>query len=132
MFHNNPKEMRGSSTVKERLFIARNTNQIYFVSRWVKDKFFEGLPYSNRNNCDILYPGIKPLSSFPKKQKLVIFCGKLNSSKGYDIFGTAILKILDKFKDWKAVAIGNEPREQYDFFHKNYKVLDWIQHKRNS
>ena len=129
VFHNNPKEMRGSSTVKERLFIARNTDQIYFVSRWVKDKFFEGLPYSNRNNCDILYPGIKPLSSFPKKQKLVIFCGKLNSSKGYDIFGAAILKILDKFKDWKAVAIGNEPREQYDFFHKNYKVLDWIQHK---
>jgi len=129
VFHNNPKEMRGSSTVKERLFIAQNTDQIYFVSRWVKDKFFEGLPYSNRNNCDILYPGIKPLSSFPKKQKLVIFCGKLNSSKGYDIFATAIIKILDKFKDWKAIAIGNEPREQYDFFHKNYKVLDWIQHK---
>ena len=32
----------------------------------------------------------------------------------------AIIKILDKFKDWKAIAIGNEPREQYDFFHKNY------------
>jgi len=130
VFHNNPKEMRGSSTIKERLFIAKNTEQIYFVSKWVKDKFFEGLPYINRNNCEILYPAIKPLSTFPKKQKLIIFCGKLNSSKGYDIFGSAIIKILDKFKDWKAIAIGNEPREQYDFFHKNYKVLDWIQHKK--
>ena len=129
IFHNNPKEMRGSSTVNERLFIAQNTDQIYFVSKWVKDKFFEGLPYINRNNCEILYPGIKPLSTFPKKQKLVIFCGKLNSSKGYDIFSTAIIKILDKFQDWKAIAIGNEPREKYNFFHKNYKVLDWIQHK---
>ena len=129
VFHNNPKEMRGSSTIKERLFIAQKTDQIYFVSKWVKDKFFEGLPYINRNNCEILYPGIKPLSTFPKKQKLVIFCGKLNSSKGYDIFGTAIIKILDKFNDWKAIAIGNEPREQYHFSHKNFKILDWIQHK---
>jgi len=129
VFHNNPKEMRGSSTIKERLFIAQNTDQVYFVSKWVKDKFFEGLPYKNRNNCDILYPGIKPLSIFPKKQNLVIFCGKLNSSKGYDIFGSAIIKILDKFKNWKAIAIGNEPREQYNFIHKNFKVLDWIQHK---
>ena len=130
VFHNNPKEMRGSSTVKERLFLAQNSDQIYFVSKWVKDKFFEGLPYINRNNCEILYPGIKPLSTFPKKQKLIIFCGKLNSSKGYDIFGQAVLKILDKFNDWKAIAIGNEPREEYDFKHKNYKVLDWIQHKK--
>jgi len=129
VFHNNPKEMRGSSTIKERLFIAQKTDQIYFVSKWVKDKFFEGLPYINRNNCEILYPGIKPLSTFPKKQKLVIFCGKLNSSKGYDIFGTAIIKILDKFNDWKAIAIGNEPREQYHFSHKNFKILDWIQHR---
>ena len=47
VFHNNPKEMRGSSTIKERLFIAQKTDQIYFVSKWVKDKFFEGLPYTH-------------------------------------------------------------------------------------
>ena len=88
------------------------------------------MPYINRNNCEILYPAIKPLTTFPKKEKLIIFCGKLNSSKGYDIFGNAITKILDKFKDWKAVAIGNEPREKYNFSHKNYEVLDWMQHKK--
>jgi glycosyltransferase involved in cell wall biosynthesis len=130
VFHNNPKEMRGSTSVKERIFIANNADQIYFVSKWVKDKFFEGLPYINRNNCEILYPAIKPLTTFPKKEKLIIFCGKLNSSKGYDIFGEAIIKILDRFKDWKAVAIGNEPREKYNFSHKNYEVLDWMQHKK--
>ena len=129
VFHNNPKEMRGSVTMKERVFIAQNSDQVYFVSKWVKDKFFEGLPYTNRNNCEILYPGIKPLTFFPKKENLIIFCGKLNSSKGYDIFGTAIIKVLDKFKNWKAIAIGNEPREQYSFTHENYKVLDWVQHK---
>lgn len=130
VFHNNPKDMRGSASVKERINIAEKTDQIYFVSRWVKDKFFEGLPYKHKNNCEILYPAIKPLNKFPKKEKLIIFCGKLNSSKGYDIFGNAVLKILDKFKDWKAIAIGNEPREKFDFQHKNFKILDWIQHKK--
>ena len=130
VFHNNPKDMRGSASVKERIDIAEKTDQIYFVSRWVKDKFFEGLPYKHKNNCEILYPAIKPLNKFPKKEKLIIFCGKLNSSKGYDIFGNAVLRILDKFKDWKAIAIGNEPREKFDFQHKNFKILDWIQHKK--
>ena len=128
VFHNNPKEMRGSTTIKERIFITENCSHVYFVSRWVKDKFFEGLPYNERNNCEILYPSIKPLKKFPKKENLIIFCGKLNSSKGYDIFGTAVVKILNKYKEWKAIAIGNEPREKLDFNHKNFKILDWIKH----
>ena len=129
VFHNNPKEMRGSSSTKERQYIAENTDQVYFVSKWVKDKFFEGLPYKHRNNCEILYPAIKPLKKFPSKQKLIIFSGKLNSSKGYDIYAKSIIKILNRYNNWKAVAIGNEPREKFNFKHKNFKVLDWIQHK---
>ena len=130
VFHNNPKEMRASKSIKERIFIAENTDQIYFVSRWVKDKFFEGLPYSHRNNCEILYPAIKPIKNFPKKENLIIFSGKLNSSKGFDLFGAATVRILQKFKDWKALAIGNEPREKFNFKHKNFKILDWLQHDK--
>jgi glycosyltransferase involved in cell wall biosynthesis len=128
MFHNNPQDMRSSKTVKDRMFIAQNTDQIYFVSRWVKDKFFEGLPYNHRNNCEILYPAIKPLKKFPKKNNLIIFSGKLNSSKGFDLFGKAVIKILDKYKSWNAIAIGNEPREKFNFNHENFKILDWVKH----
>ena len=110
VFHNNPKAMRSSKSIKDRLFIAENTDQIYFVSNWVKNKFFEGLPYNYKNNCETLYPAIKPLKKFPKKEKIIIFSGKLNSSKGYDLFGKAVIKILDIFPQWKAIAIGNEPR----------------------
>lgn len=130
VFHNNPQEMRGSSSIKERIYLAENSDYLYFVSKWVKNKFFEGLPYSNRNNCEILYPSINRLNKFPKKEKLIIFSGKLNSSKGYDLFSTTIIKILDKFKNWKAVAIGNEPREKFNFKHKNFKVLDWLEHNK--
>jgi glycosyltransferase involved in cell wall biosynthesis len=129
VFHNNPIEMRGSSSVKDRIFIAENTDQVYFVSNWVKDKFFEGLPFKFRNNCNILYPSIEKPKKFPKKENLIIFSGKLNSSKGYDIYGEAIIKILNQFPSWKALAIGNEPREKYNFEHKNFKTLDWITHQ---
>ena len=128
IFHNNPLDLRGSSSINERIFIAENTDQIYFVSKWVKNKFFEGLPYKYRNNCDILYPAIQPLNKFPKKENIIIFSGKLNSSKGYDVFGNAVVKILDKYKNWRALAIGNEPREKHNFIHKRFKILDWIKH----
>ena len=130
VYHNNPQDLRYSKSIDERLFILNNCHQIYFVSRWVMNKFFEGLPYNYKNNCEILYPAIKRLKKFPKKQKIIIFTGKLNSSKGYDIFGKAALKILHKFKDWKAYAIGNERREVHSFNHKNYKILNWLPHNK--
>ena len=128
VYHNNPQDLRYSKTAKERLFIADNCDQIFFVSKWVMKKFFEGLPYNYKNNCEILYPSINKLKKFPKKEKIIIFTGKLNTSKGYDIFGKTILKILDKFIDWKAFAIGNERREVHNFSHKNLKVIDWLPH----
>ena len=130
VYHNNPQDLRYSKSIDERLFILNNCHQIYFVSRWVMNKFFEGLPYNYKNNCEILYPAIKRLKKFPKKQKIIIFTGKLNSSKGYDIFGKAAVKILQKFKDWNAYAIGNERREVHSFNHKNYKILNWLPHNK--
>ena len=61
---------------------------------------------------------------------MIIFTGKLNSSKGFDIYSKAVIKILDKFKDWKALAIGNEPREKFNFKHDRFKVLDWGTHDK--
>ena len=69
VYHNNPQDLRSSYTTKERIFIANNTDQIYFVSNWVKKKFFEDLPYKHKNNCEILYPAIDPLKKFPKKKE---------------------------------------------------------------
>ncbi len=54
----------------------------------------------------------------------------MNKSKGYDVFGKSIIKILDSNNDWKAIVIGNEPREKYYFKHKNLKILNWLEHKK--
>ena len=129
IYHNNPQNLRYSKSVNERLFIANNCDQIFFVSKWVMKKFFEGLPFNYKNNCEILYPAINQLKNFPKKEKIIIFTGKLNSSKGYDVFGKSIINILNKFKNWRAVAIGNERRETHNFNHKNFTIIDWLPHE---
>ena len=130
VYHNNPQDLRYSKTVKERLFIANNCDQIYFVSQWVMRKFFENLPVGYKNNCETLYPATNKLNIMPKKENIIIFTGKLNKSKGYDIFAKATINILKKFKNWKAYAIGNERREKYNFKHKNFKILNWIPHSK--
>ena len=128
-FHNNPLELRGSKSIKERIEILENTDQIYFVSKWVKNKFFYGLDIKHKNNCEVLYPSIKEQLRFNNsKKKNIIFTGKLNSSKGYDIFLKTVIKLLEKHKDWTATVIGNEPREKYNLSHKNLQIHDWKPH----
>ncbi len=130
IFHNDPLNLSGSETIKERQNIIRNCEKILFVSNWVKQRFFEGFKIKNDNKCEVVYPSINKLKKFPKKQNLIIFVGKLNKSKGYHIFGEAIKKILNEFKNWKSVVIGDEPREKYNFKHKNLNLLGWINHDK--
>jgi len=130
VFHNNPQDIRGSKLVSQRLNILKKTDKIFFVSKWTCDKFFEGLSLKSRNNCEIVYPSIDPVKKFNfKKKKQIIFAGKLNSSKGYDLFGNTVIKILKKYKDWNAVVVGNEPREKFSFKHPRLKIYPWLPHK---
>ncbi len=59
-----------------------------------------------------------PKLDFKKKKKQITFVGKLNKAKGYDLFGKAILKILNKHNDWKGIVIGDELRDKISFDHK--------------
>ena len=63
------------------------------------------------------------------EQFLDFWGGKLNKSKGYDLFGKSIIKILNKYKDWTAIVIGDEPRDKLDYNHKNLIKLGFIKHK---
>ena len=130
VFHNNPLLIRGSKKIKERQDILNKCSNIIFVSKWVQKKFFEGLNNKKSKKCSVIYPAIKRLNKFPEKQNIITFVGKLNKSKGYDLAGDAVVDILNKYKDWKAVFAGSEEREKYNFSHKNLKIYKWLSHEK--
>ena len=125
-FHNDPLSMDGSTTINDRLFLLKEVDKLIFNSEWSKNRFFVDL---NNRDIDIRKIHVCYQSSnkvkidFNKKEKVISFIGKLNLAKGYDIFGNAIIEILDKYKNWKAVVIGDEQREKINFEHERLKII---------
>ncbi len=121
-FHNDPLSMNGSRTSSEREFLIKNVDKLIFNSKWSRDRFF--LNSDNKeiiiNKSLVCYQSTSKIPvNINNKKKIITFIGKLNSAKGFDIFGNTIIKILDEHSDWKAYVIGDEPREKMFFEHKN-------------
>jgi glycosyltransferase involved in cell wall biosynthesis len=131
VFHNDPNTLRGSRTVEEKKYILENCDKLVFVSKYVKEKFYEKFINILPIKGDVIYPALnyKKLK-YTKKKNIIIFCGKLNRSKGYNIFGPAVIKILNKYKNWEAIVAGNEKREFYDFNHERLKIYNWLSHDK--
>ena len=132
-FHNDPLSMSGSSSVKDRMALLNRIDKILFNSKWSQKRFFINIENEKllKQKTSVCYQSTNSVQiDFTKKKKLISFVGKLNSAKGYDLFGDAILKILDKYNDWKAIVIGDEPREKIDFKHENLSVKGYLEHKK--
>ena len=110
-YHNDPTKLRGSKILSQRKFLDHNCSNV-FLSKYIKNRFYKDFSTYKKNNY-ILYPGVRT-GNFKKiqKKKLIVFCGKLNEAKGYDIFikTASIIKKNKKFKDWKFISIGSERR----------------------
>ena len=63
------------------------------------------------------------------KKNIITFVGKLNKSKGYDIFGNAIIKILNKHQNWSSIVVGDEPRDKLQYNHEKLNNLGFLKHK---
>jgi glycosyltransferase involved in cell wall biosynthesis len=132
-FHNDPLTMRGSKTISERILLIKSCSKIVFNSQWSKKRFLYNIQsrFYNSEKLTIIYQSaLKGKIVFSKKKKWITFVGKLNKAKGYDIFGKAIIKILNKYPDWKAQVIGDERRETMVFKHNNLKLLGFQKHKK--
>ena len=124
--------MNGSKSTNDRLLLLNKIDKILFNSKWSQDRFFIGLENMSllKQKTSVCYQSTsKTKIDLKKKQKIISFIGKLNSAKGYDIFGKTIIKILDKYKDWKGIVIGDEPREKLFFHHKNLKINGYMKHQ---
>ena len=128
-FHNDPLSLRGSSSVKDRTNIFNKSKAIIFVSEWTKSRFFENLE-CNKNNpkVSVIYPSVNKKKFNNKKEKIILFVGKLNPSKGFDLFCKVVVKILDRHRDWKGLVIGDEPRAKVDIFHPRLIRLGFLPH----
>ena len=126
VIHNDPLNLKGSISISERKELLKKCYKIYFVSTWVEEKFFKGIDKNFYTNFQTIYPSINKYKKFPKKENIILFTGKLNAAKGFNKFAKAMLKILYKHKNWKSYAIGDEPREKYNFKHSRLIFTGWI------
>ena len=125
-FHNDPLSMNGSKDVKERIFLLNSIDKIIFNSEWSKDRFFVNLPNKkllSQKTSVCFQSASKTKINFKNKKNIISFVGKLNRAKGYDLFGDAIIKILNSHPNWEARVFGDEPREKLFFEHKNLKLF---------
>ena len=130
-FHNDPLSMTGSISVEDRIFLLNNIDKILFNSRWSQKRFFIGIENEKllKQKTAICYQSTSKTDiQFNKKKKLISFVGKLNIAKGYDLFGKAVINILNKYPEWRAIVIGDEPREKINFSHKNLTIKDYTKH----
>ena len=132
-FHNDPLTMSGSKLSEERVELLKKCSRIIFNSDWSKKRFLTGLEqiYVKSQKLLVVQQSTEKRDvDLNKKEKIITFVGKLNKAKGYDIFGAAIINVLNKFKDWRSIVIGDEEREKLYFKHKNLKNLGFQKHDK--
>lgn len=130
-FHNDPLSMNGSKSKTERVKLVNSCSKIVFNSGWSKNRFLTDLDeiYIKLKKLIVIRQSTdKQKIDLKKKEKIITFVGKLNKAKGYDIFGSVIVDILDKYKAWKAIVIGDEEREKLNFKHERLQLLGFKKH----
>ena len=130
-FHNDPLSMNGSKTINQRIKLISICSKIVFNSEWSKNRFLTNLEkiYTKSQKLIVIRQSAEQQKvDLRKKRNIITFVGKLNKAKGYDVFGNAIIDILNKFKNWQAYVIGDEEREKLKFFHKRLKILGFKKH----
>jgi glycosyltransferase involved in cell wall biosynthesis len=129
-FHNDPLSLRGSKYIHQRIFLLKKLNKLVFISEWVKRQFFKDLPIKDSVKCSIIYHGVDLKKKINKKKNNIVFAGKLNESKGYNIFIGVILEILKKNKSWSCDIVGDDPRYYRKIYHPKISYHGWLTHKK--
>ena len=130
-YHNDPINQKGSVKVSDRMYLVKNLKFIIFNSNWTKKRFLSNLrlPLKLKKKLLVIHQSTNETKvNLKKKKKIISFIGKLNTSKGYDLFSNALKKILIKYPDWKAIVIGDEKRENLNVQQKNYILLGFKKH----
>jgi glycosyltransferase involved in cell wall biosynthesis len=129
-FHNDPLTLRGSKYVYQRMYLLKNLDRIIFVSEWTKRQFFKNLPVIDSEKCLVIYPGSNLIKKIPKKKNNIVFAGKLNQSKGYNVFTDVILEIIKKNRSWTCDIVGDDPRYYEKINHPKIHYHGWLPNEK--
>ena len=131
IFHNDPLSLRGSMSLKERENIINKCDKVIFISRWIQQRFFTSFKNVNLSQTLVITHGIDkiPKINLSKKEKNILFVGKLNHAKGYHIFSEAALIFKKIDPSWNFIAIGNETRKE---IFPDETIVKEIGYKKNS
>ena len=84
------------------------------------------MPIKDSEKCSIIYPGSTFSKKITKKKNNIVFAGKLNISKGYNIFTNTISEILKKNKSWTCDIVGDDPRPYEKINHPKIYYHGWL------
>jgi glycosyltransferase involved in cell wall biosynthesis len=129
-FHNDPLTLRGSKYIHQRIYLLKNLDKLIFVSNWTKRQFFKDLPMKDSEKCSIIYPGCSFFKKIPKKKNNIVFAGKLNVSKGYNIFTNIISEVLGKNNSWSCDIVGDDPRPFERIVHPKIYYHGWLPYNK--
>lgn len=110
VLHNDPQAMRGARTVEERARL-RCLARVVTVSPYVRDRLMEGLatgwasPPMVQPNCVDL-AALPPPAPPERRDRLILFVGRLVPEKGADSFVAACRGALPDLPGWRAEIIG--------------------------
>jgi glycosyltransferase involved in cell wall biosynthesis len=129
-FHNDPLTLRGSKYVYQRIYLLKNLDKLIFVSEWTKRQFFKDLPVMDSEKCLVIYPGSTLIKKVTNKKNNIVFAGKLNKSKGYNIFTDVISEILKKNRSWTCDIVGDDPRYYVKIKNPKINYHGWLSYKK--
>jgi len=131
-FHNDPLTLKSSKTSEEREYLINNTSKLIFISTWVQKRFYSKLKNVDISNSEIIPHGVqkKVGIKLKNKKKNILFVGKLNKSKGYDIFCKAAAMFKKFDPSWNFLSIGNEIRKEIFPINNSVKELGFLENNK--
>jgi glycosyltransferase involved in cell wall biosynthesis len=113
-FHNDPQEMKGSKTIRQRENLLKKCEIIFCVSEYIKKRFLDGVQ-SNHPKVKVLYNGVnRNIKKMPIKKNQVLFVGRLVKEKGIELFINVVKKNAIHFPDWNFIIAGSSKLGELD------------------
>lgn len=107
--YNDPREMAGAKSPKERQTLLSGLVQIVCISNFIRDCFLDGLNPGEHDikklqnlNCGVA----RKLKSPPTKEPIIFIAGRMVPEKGILEAALAIASILPSYPEWKLVIAG--------------------------